>query len=79
MIVITLKYLYSVLPLQKELTIDKYLQIKIKICVVLWYVIKVLIDSKHMTYMFTKYGKIQFKHFTIFMYVIKKRKIISSI
>ena len=46
-IVITLKYLYSVLPLKKELTIDKALQIQIKFYVFLWYVIGFFIDSKN--------------------------------
>ena len=46
-IFITLKYLYYVLPFQRDLAIKRDLQIQIKICVVLWYVIKFLIDSKH--------------------------------
>ena len=47
------------------------MRIKIIICVVLWYVIKVLIDFKNMTYIFTETEKNQFKHMNIFMYVLK--------
>ena len=41
-IVITLNYLYSVLPFRKELTNNKALQIQIEICAVLWNVINFL-------------------------------------
>ena len=39
--------MYSVIPFQKELTIDKALYIQIRFFVVLWYVIKTFIDSKN--------------------------------